>query len=147
MYVVVSRKVLRRKRLGVLGLERWTEGRRTTRILKWRAGIWRRVFFGKKALKKWRRHAQHQQDIELTAWVTERRERRRKGTTSPYAIQQEVLRALCRNAWACSLERSVFNAWAAHSRLVVRAKKQVWLSLSTWQQAVDDHTDPHLGTD
>ena len=139
-------KVLRRKRLGVLGLKRWTEGRRAARILKWRAGIWRRVFFGKKTLEKWRRHAQHQQDIDLTAWIIERRERRWKGTTSPSTIQQAVLRALCRNAWACRLKRSVFNAWAAHSHLVVKARKQVWLSLSTWQQAVDDHTDPSLGT-
>lgn len=124
------RKVLRRKRFGVHGLELWTEGRRSTQVLKWRAGIWRRIFIGKKSLIKWQRHAQHQQDIELAVWVTERNKRRWKGDTSPYAIQQAVLRALSRNAWACSLKRSMFNAWAAHSCLMIRVNKQVRLSVS-----------------
>ena len=122
------RKMRRGTKLGVFGLQRWTEGRKITRVLSWRARIWAETFLGRRALDEWWRHIRHQRDVEASGWIVENRMKRWKIARfdiSPSVMQHTVVRALDKNALANRLQRAVLRAWVERTQLVAKARQKV----------------------
>lgn len=83
----------------------------------WRAVVWSKTFFATAALKKWRRHAQTRNDIQVSVPIAEGR-RRTSGDAcnrNP-SLLKHAFGALSSHARDSKLERRTFEAWSTHTR-------------------------------
>lgn len=97
-----------------------------TRLGVWRTGVWAKAYVAAGAMKRWRRRAQAQRNIEISFRIARSRSQIRKmarARCSP--LGRTSFESLNHHTRARKLERRAFRAWASHAERTTQASKQV----------------------